>query len=115
MVITEIRSVQGEVRLFVHIQSERQRSTARDIVPAIDRDPIGTHVVDVVSVEKLQSAPSETKLRYFSSKREVLAGNLSMRGRAIHSSPIALKNMSTQYGQTMDLVELGLGVGRCGS
>lgn len=113
-VIPEIQSVQGEVRLYVHLQSKRQRPAARDMVTSFDGDTIGTHVVDVVSVEKLQSAPSETELRYFSSTQEDLARTLVGRVRAIHSSPIALKNMSAKYGEIIDYVELWLGARRRG-
>ncbi|PQJ35000.1 hypothetical protein BSZ35_10675 [Salinibacter sp. 10B] len=104
----KIRKIREQLRVYIHIQEEAQEATASAFKRSIDGDTIGTHVVDVVSIEKLDRGPSSTQLRFFNAQQRTLVDSLLAHTSRLpaFSSRIDVKNLSDEYGRITDHFEL---------
>jgi len=96
----------GTPQLYIHIQDRDQADRANRLVEALTTLPDDS--VHVVSIERLETGPSRSELRYFDPRQQPLARALARRvGQGAAARP-AVRDFSTRYDTIPNHFELWL-------
>jgi hypothetical protein len=101
----EVRSAAGRVlegilapRLYIHIADEEQRATARDFERAIEGRTVDGASIVVPGIQRVESAPSATELRFFKKEERQMAEAIAQVVDEILDTPLSVKDLSARYG-----------------
>lgn len=104
---SDVQKLQRQVRFYIHILEEEQRKKGNAIMDSLSKNRFGGRKsVHTLGVERVESVPSNTELRYFNPKQEPLANSIEEYLEAMFEMEVESKNLTDQFGRIPNHFEL---------